>query len=753
MRRPPSREELDADLVTAPFRCPKAFSAGMFELAASDVVGLLADASQSQYARELLGERAKSVVPAEPTCVLTTFRAHVCKILRYSGPAAVLREDYHDPGREILLWRQLSLRLPSVIFRAAMPGPRPVPPSVRVLPAQLAPRGPIAHLHFHSMASLDFQTLWSHVLRAKTGPMAKSPGRREIGIATNDFSDAAFWRWLRRAAIVRHSLLARLTKQDADRGHLLEHEETVSTAWNELLEAREIYKDEQYEILLSRANSALEHDGAVLRRPDRFYREENLVRALFDASSDTGARDVCRVGVQYLRLMTALFASVTLGSREAKFSDFQLATKRLRKHAVPSGLRSYLVQNGDATSQCIEENAVEPRCAPQELRTALDELEKVDSRLASRVSLIVHLIRHSPCGRGSVISNCSRLEVDAAKVIAVMNQPSARKWLRGIDLAGDEIQGPLWMAIPVLRDIRQNADSIGMDVPHGPIGLTLHVGEVFPDIATGLRAVDEPLLWRLVRRGDRLGHATALAIHPDVWRARPEVEEKCEVPWSMRVFDLAWLLHWMRSVSGVFHAEHAECRSELRRLLDVAGFRRIGVDDVVESYVKDLGSGDPLRKWCAAGGMEQPDFGAAPGRLAFLSTFWSRWGEEDMHVPVSVDEKYDRVLDVIRCAVRVKVARMQIAVEISPSSSYILQDAVAPLFQSDLARVATEADAISVAIAADDPLTFATTLSDEYAYAWAGLVVLAQVAPSKVNQWLQECASVSWRARFAVARD
>lgn len=48
----------------------------------------------------------------------------------------------------------------------------------------------------------------------------------------------------------------------------------------------------------------------------------------------------------------------------------------------------------------------------------------------------------------------------------------------------------------------------------GKMGATYHVGEDFLDIADGLRAIDEALMFLQLEKGDRIGHATVLGIEP-----------------------------------------------------------------------------------------------------------------------------------------------------------------------------------------------------------------------------------------------
>lgn len=56
--------------------------------------------------------------------------------------------------------------------------------------------------------------------------------------------------------------------------------------------------------------------------------------------------------------------------------------------------------------------------------------------------------------------------------------------------------------------------------PFVELGNTFHVGEDFLDIADGLRAIDEAILFLGLQRGDRLGHGLALGIDPEEYYER-----------------------------------------------------------------------------------------------------------------------------------------------------------------------------------------------------------------------------------------
>ena len=79
------------------------------------------------------------------------------------------------------------------------------------------------------------------------------------------------------------------------------------------------------------------------------------------------------------------------------------------------------------------------------------------------------------------------------------------------------------------------------------LSATYHVGEDFLDIADGLRAVDEAVLFLNLKRGDRLGHAMALGIDPESYYAQNSghfVLSKQD-----RLDDLVWLLFRSRELS------------------------------------------------------------------------------------------------------------------------------------------------------------------------------------------------------------
>ncbi|MDR6741090.1 hypothetical protein J2X56_003114 [Herbaspirillum sp. 1173] len=91
-------------------------------------------------------------------------------------------------------------------------------------------------------------------------------------------------------------------------------------------------------------------------------------------------------------------------------------------------------------------------------------------------------------------------------------------WIRGIDVAGDENLIKIECFSPALRMLREiffKRDESGRE--YYPIHFSLHAGEDFADILSGLRHIDESVQFCNMTRGDRLGHALALGIDPLEW--------------------------------------------------------------------------------------------------------------------------------------------------------------------------------------------------------------------------------------------
>ena len=97
------------------------------------------------------------------------------------------------------------------------------------------------------------------------------------------------------------------------------------------------------------------------------------------------------------------------------------------------------------------------------------------------------------------------------------------------------------------------------------------------------------------------------------------------------------------------------------------------------------------------------------------------------------------------------LARWRTPIEINPSSNLLIGDLPYPLAQP-LFRLdpfdREETRGLVLTLSADDPVCFATGLADEFAYAWAGLVIGGGESPTYAQEWLERAARAARRAAF-----
>ncbi|MDG2747123.1 hypothetical protein P7M10_13460 [Vibrio parahaemolyticus] len=114
-----------------------------------------------------------------------------------------------------------------------------------------------------------------------------------------------------------------------------------------------------------------------------------------------------------------------------------------------------------------------------------------------------------------------------------------RKAIRGFDVAGNENHLPIEVFAPTLRVLRSAKFS-----SQGMFGtrierpfLTVHAGEDFSHLLTGLRNIDEAVVFCDFQQGDRIGHALALGVAPRQWLKR---QQTAYLPVGEHLDNLMW---------------------------------------------------------------------------------------------------------------------------------------------------------------------------------------------------------------------
>jgi hypothetical protein len=132
--------------------------------------------------------------------------------------------------------------------------------------------------------------------------------------------------------------------------------------------------------------------------------------------------------------------------------------------------------------------------------------------------------------------------LDASELCLERKRADLRALIRGFDVAGNENELPIEVFAPSLRVLRASkheTKTIFEKRLRKPF-LTVHAGEDFNHILSGLRSIDETVEFCDFVAGDRLGHALALGIDVYAWAKR---QAHVFLPISEHLDNLVWCYH------------------------------------------------------------------------------------------------------------------------------------------------------------------------------------------------------------------
>lgn len=764
-----------------------------------------------------------------PFRIVSLLSRHARCLLRSSGRQMVLQVDQNEPGREILRWRFISLALPPGILMAAAARDGTTPPEgVRILDRSIAPDFPVAQHHVHHAAMMSFEELWASLRirallhpgdlvtslreersfcpRLHRGPCLGGRSEADRKLAKKHLVDRAKhmaeWGDLIRQAFIAGRVLDRHSHHRGPLDNCTDNDCTavVRTTLRDFLAGRtkpysEIGTPYPWldELIRLARRSRHANEPAVLRRShvrrtslmrQQTYEErEFLVRAfdylrpMNDASHDILYETLF---VQYLRLKTAVFGLLVHPPGEHGLVNFLDHFLQIKVYAPESDL----VRPRRPNEPGLNVQATEYRVAPDAwfkiLRRQDAEIEEgVTSESTSpEAAWLIHFKRKGHDKRrlplyGSAIRT---MESEADQIVRSLSaEPRHLRTLRGIDICGVEEAQPLWVSAETLRRLRARSSDIAGSRPDLnllPLRLTLHAGEDFRWLTSGVRAIAEPFHWHLIERGDRIGHGIAITLEPAEWWRRQE-GQVFPVKGFDRLLDLAFLAEYANEISA---EEEEWLHEEIRETV-------IGLKLESDNRLKATPQLDVVktakRVWRCLGGrltrnlMEVSHFNCDNDRRHekwIHSLLWRRSTQDLGIKPIqkrvdddtnrartkSVRNERDLLVKARKRLIR-EVARWQVCIESNPSSNLVVGSLDAMAAQDFLAQRPTERarlgkETLTWTISTDDPITFSTTLADEYAYAWAGMVLRENnpYDPSYARALLDEAAATSMRMRFSV---
>ena len=347
---------------------------------------------------------------------------------------------------------------------------------------------------------------------------------------------------------------------------------------------------------------------------------------------------------------------------------------------------------------------------------------------------------------------------------ALALDPQLLEVVRGIDVCRDEPGVPIWVIAPLFRRVHDRVGQIhakilresGRALP--ALRTTIHVGEDFVHLASGLRAMDVAISFLPLRGGDRVGHGLALGIDALTWARRTT---RVALPREERWFNLLWEWNWHRDRRGQFpsqrrnHLEHEIVRlaqaifgpaplpeSPSTRwtvdlalrfadtLHDVTTLDRLGYPD------QDLPSQSPVDE------VDQLIELYLTDGTIFHNARTVEW-VESLHEGETLHE--------LQRLVRQRYADLGITIEVNPISNLLVGD-LTDLTSHPLWRLAPKwgdqfGPSLRMCVGSDDPFPFATNLREEYQFLYDSLI-LAGKSPPEARDWLDLVRQMGWESRF-----
>lgn len=210
------------------------------------------------------------------------------------------------------------------------------------------------------------------------------------------------------------------------------------------------------------------------------------------------------------------------------FEQFQKHTlNELREKSERTYMRRYFqLQGNDLKFIRFLEGRFSPKSTQHENIFLIDSIYKgwnkmkgdIESKNRNNINfkspelkLIAHFIKKADLKPHPYIRHREqRLELmQKGKILSLLlkNHPNYRKKIVGIDAAASEFDANPEAFAPVFRYMRKSG------IQH----FTYHAGEDFYHILDGLRAIFEAINFCDLRKGDRIGHATATGLSVDDW--------------------------------------------------------------------------------------------------------------------------------------------------------------------------------------------------------------------------------------------
>lgn len=403
---------------------------------------------------------------------------------------------------------------------------------------------------------------------------------------------------------------------------------------------------------------------------------------------------------------------------------------------------------------------------------------QLGDRSATEMGLVLHFVKRRVCVCGRLHADprhrafsarhgawfhSEQVKAEALKQL-LHYAPECLLLLRGLDVANLELAIPTWVTVPLLRDVRiasgETARELMRRYPHlastpiEPLRMTCHAGEEFRSIHEGLRRVHELIEFGVLERGDRLGHGLVLGTEVAAWgRACAYAVQ----PAGERLDDLVW--EWDRYARGQVTppaGREVRIRQEIiqvaRGMYGRKRGRTWGIDELAEARrlrhrpraLHRLGYPDCRH--------EDPGLGPEIHLLWRYLTDGSVYERGCRPLEIQLSEQELDAVARLQTWLRGEIARLAITIESNPTSNTVIAELLDVTRHPSFVMQPVDSQpgssaSLDLSINTDNPLTFATCLSDEYTYLHAALL-RGGISAGRASEWLDRARCAGWNSRF-----
>ena len=396
-------------------------------------------------------------------------------------------------------------------------------------------------------------------------------------------------------------------------------------------------------------------------------------------------------------------------------------------------------------------------------------------------------------------NNLLRKEVEKqAKVLIQLKESTSKTSDRifGVDAASSEFFARPEVFGQVFRYLKAHKLSgelsmLSEKLKDNPFRVTFHVGEDFPDIVDGLRAIDEAIKFLNLRKGDRLGHVLALGI--DAQQFYKGKNNKLMLSKQSLLDNAAWLLFTVKKFGiSDFQDEVTKLENTFKELFDYIYIQnmdaRHGWRYSVNSYIYawKLRGDDPMLyfDWekditktpCITSfdrcriNYSYPKSGnlRKNNEIKFLyhnyhfNAHVKNAGQEIRQFKIT--KPYINLVKVVQNEMMKILADKEIAIECNPSSNLLISSfqryadhPISKFFNSGLTNDTGKLEKcpqLKVSINTDDQGVFGTYLENEYALLYKGLEKEEDekgnkiYKPAQIYDWLDKIREMGLEMSF-----